>query len=268
VHPPWFYGPVFVVAFFPWCIPVGLALVRVLGRRRSAAARTALYCAAGLLMGLLFFSLGKGKLASYLLPLAPLVAILATWELGQQIEERRERMLGSGLLTLALGVMALVLGTAGSLPRVGPLRGWAWGGAALYGVAALLSTGGILRRSPRWVHGTAAAASMLFLLAGGFGFFPALGRTRSAAPLVAAFPVLHSDRPIVVVDAWVPSLTYYADRSVEEVPLAHLPARLDRPDRPLVILVDADMPRVSPPLRQRLGLLGRSGKLLLHEERE
>lgn len=240
VEAPWYYGVVLAFGFLPWVTPLALAMVRVVGNRRSPAARTALYAAAALLVGIGFLSLGKGKLPNYLLPLAPLVALLVTWELGKEIERRHESMLGSVLLTFTLAGTTLFLGAAAALPRLSDYAGIALAGAVVYGLAVVAACVGLLARNPRRVYGAAAVGAGLFLLVASATAFPQLAEERSCRRLIAEVPELDSERPVVRVDVRAPSLTFYLDRAPEFIPLAAVPARVARGDRPLLVVAEAD----------------------------
>ena len=241
VRPPWFYAVVLAVGFLPWAAPLALALVRVVGDRRSPAARTALYAAAALLIGIGFLSLGKGKLPNYMLPLAPLVPLLVTWELGREIERRHESMRGPVLLTFTLAGMTLVFGAAAALPRVAPYAPIALTGAALYGLALLVAFWGLLSRSPRRVYGAAAVAAALFLMVVSATVFPRVAEGRSCRTLVDEVPALQSARPLVRVDVRAPSLTYYLDRVPELIQVSEVPARVARGDAPLLLVTEKDL---------------------------
>jgi 4-amino-4-deoxy-L-arabinose transferase-like glycosyltransferase len=241
VRPPWFYGLVLVVGFLPWAGPLAFGLVRVIGDRRSPAARTALYAAAALLIGVGFLSLGKGKLPNYLLPLAPLVPLLVTWELGREIERRHESMRGSVLLTFTLAGMTLLFGAAAALPRLAPYAATALTGTVLYGLALLVACGGLLSRSPRRVYGAAAVGAGLFLLVASATVFPRVAEERSCRTLATEVPALQSARPVVLVDVRAPSLTFYLDRVPELSSVGAVPARVARGDRPLLLVTQKDL---------------------------
>lgn len=260
-EPPWYFAPVLLVGFFPWVAPMSLALVRVLGRRRDPAARTGLYAGAALLAGVLFFSIGKGKLPQYILPLAPLVAILVTWELGQEIGAVRERRMGPLLLTGSLMVGAIVFGAAATLYSQPAARQVGAVGAVAHGLAALVALWGLLSQRPRLVYGAAAAAMALFLLAAGAVLQPAIAHERSTGYLPDSVPALmDTRRPIVLVGAQRPSLTYYLDRVPERVVPEDLGARLDEPDDPLFVIRSRDLDRLPAAVRDRLREVGHAGE--------
>jgi 4-amino-4-deoxy-L-arabinose transferase len=266
VEPPWYFALVMVVGFSPWIPPLILALIRSFGLRRDPAARTALYAGAGLLAGLLFFSIGLGKRPQYILPLAPLVALLVTWELARELDAPRERRWGPSLLTAWLLSVSVILGAVAAIRPEEAARTTGWIGAIAFLLGALWATAGLLRQRPRQVYGGAAAASALFLLAAAFVLHPAVARDRSTAPLIESVPELKSDRPLVVAEIRLPSLTFYLDRAPETIGYADLEERLLRDDRPYVVLADVDLPDLPVAAAGRLRELGRSGKLIVFEE--
>jgi 4-amino-4-deoxy-L-arabinose transferase-like glycosyltransferase len=266
VQPPWYFAAVVVVAFAPWVAPLVVALVRVLGLRRDPVARTGLYAAAAFLVALLFFSIGRGKLPQYILPAAPLAALLVTWGLGRELSAPRERRTGSLLLTGALLFETILLGSAGAVFPMEAARQAAVAGAAAYALGALVAIWGLLRARPRLVFGAAAGATAIFLLAGAIFIHPALADYRSTGTLVSEIPELASDRPTVLVEIRLPSLTYYLDRVPERITSGELSSRLDRADAPVVVIAAEDIERVPMPDLARLREIGRSGKLRVYVE--
>jgi len=268
VEPAWYYAPVLVVGFVPWVVPMGAALLRVLIRPRDPAVRTASYAAAGLLAGLLLFSLSAGKLPTYLLPLAPLVAILVTWELGQELDDPSGRRIPPALTCGVMGGFALVLMVATASPRLPEAaRATAGVGSLIWIVAALAAFVGVVRHRPRQVYGFAAAGGGAFLLCAVTLFLPALGAQRSARNLVDEVPALLGPRPVAVYEMNLPSLTFYADRVPEKLTTRDLAERLDRGDRPLVVFDRRDLAEVDPSVRVRLREVGEAGKYVVCEEK-
>ena len=74
-----------------------------------------------------------------------------------------------------------------------------------------------------------------------------------------------TERPLIVVDMNLPSLTYYADRIPEQIPGTQLAERLSRGDDPLIVLDEVDWPALPTDVRTRLREIGRSGKLRVLE---
>ncbi len=71
VQPIWFYVPVLLGGLFPWT-----PLVALLGSRKTWEDQRIKLLGGWVLLGFAFFSLSKGKLPGYLLPLIPALAIL------------------------------------------------------------------------------------------------------------------------------------------------------------------------------------------------
>ena len=267
VEPPWYYLKIVAVAFLPWLAPLLVALVRTWQMRRTAAARTALYASAGLLAGLVFFSIGQTKLPNYILPLAPLAAILITWELGREIESPDQRTLGPTLLAATLAAAAVLLGLAAGLQLDGVPRAVALAGCAIYGAGALVAGYGAIRRRPRQVYGSAGATAAAFLLVVVVVLLPNIGQRKSAAPLIEAVPELSSGRPLVTVEIRVPSLTFYLNRAPEVLEMAGFEGRLAIDDDPLFVLADVDLPSVPEGAMAGLREIGRQGKFIVFEKK-
>ena len=265
VEPWWYYLAVCLVAFLPWAGPLFLGMVRGLARWHDPESPTGPYAAAAFGAGLVFFSLSKGKLPNYILPLAPLAALVVTFELGQELVNPVRRREGSNMVATTLVALSVGLGVASAMLLEHDARGAASNGATAFGLAALVALWGILESAPRIVYGAAAVGSFAFLLAVVLGAPSVLATTRSAAPLVAAVPALRSARPLVLVDMNLPSLTYYADRVPEKVTSDKLAERLDRGDAPLVVLAAADQDKLSAAVRKQLREIARSGKLRVFE---
>jgi 4-amino-4-deoxy-L-arabinose transferase-like glycosyltransferase len=264
-EPAWYYAGVMLVGFVPWIAPLCAGMVRILGNRRDPASRTGLYAGAGLLVGLLFFSLSRGKLPNYILPLAPLVAIVVTWELGRELDAPGERRLGPALLSGTLAGFGILLVFLWGMDLPPAARTTAMVGAIGYLGGFLCSIPGVLSHRPRWVYGWAGASSATFLLTAALLFHPAHAEGRSARPLLEAVPRLNSGRPVVVVEMELPSLTYYLDRVPEKIHAGAVQKRIDRGDGPLLILDLADLPLLGSTANRRLVEVGAHGKYRVYE---
>jgi len=265
VEPWWFYGKIVLVVFLPWVVPLVAGTVRGLARWRDSESPTGPYAAAAFTAGLVFFSLGKGKLPNYIVPLAPLAALVIAFELGQELVHPSKRRLTPSLLTATLVAMASVLGAGGLLRLDGTARAVVLAAAVAYGVAGLVALYGTMRSRPRWAYGAGAGAALVCLLLVVIAGPPLIGATRSARSLVEAVPQLSSSRPLVLVDRNLPSLTYYLDRVPEKVDGRSLAARLDRADAPVVVISDRDFEPLPAEVKRRLKLLGRAGNLAVYE---
>ena len=267
VQPVWFFPVVTVVAFFPWSGVAAVAIGRALIGRRDPATRTARYLGGALLAGLVFFTLGRGKLVPYVLPLAPLVAALSAWELGGELADPRRRSAGRLVLVLSLTIAAIAVFVRGA--ALGPeLARAARAMGLLLSAGAAVALVGLARGRPRWSHGAAAGTMIGVLLAAVLMVLPGVARLRTSAYLVREVPALRdATRPLVVVSMKVPSLVFYLDRIPEEVAVGRLGSRLDEADAPLIVFDEVDLPELDQQVRARLGEIGRSGKYVVFEER-
>jgi len=265
VEPWWYYLSVCLIAFLPWAGPLFLGTIRGLTRWHDPDSPTGPYAAAAFGAGLVFFSLSKGKLPNYILPLAPLAALVVTFELGQELVSPKRRRAGSRLVAITLVALSFGLGLAAATSLENDAQGVACVGASAFGIAGVVALVGLLKSEPRIVYGSAAVGSFTFLLAVVVGAPSILATAHSAAPLVDAVPALRSARPLVVVDINLPSLTYYADRVPERLVGEQLAERLDRGDAPLVVIADSDRDKLPTDVRMRLRELAHSGKLYVFE---
>ncbi|MBD0678794.1 lipid IV(A) 4-amino-4-deoxy-L-arabinosyltransferase [Pseudomonas sp. PSB11] len=104
---PWYYYlPLLVVFSLPWVALLPPALRQAWQTRRQASIAFLLFW---LLMPLLFFSLSKGKLPSYILPCLLPLSLLMGHALADRLQLKQGRALGiNGLLNLLLGLAALL----------------------------------------------------------------------------------------------------------------------------------------------------------------
>jgi 4-amino-4-deoxy-L-arabinose transferase len=112
VEPWWYYLAVCLIAFLPWAGPLFLGIVRGVARWHDPESPTGPYAATAFAAGLVFFSLSKGKLPNYILPLAPLAALVVTFELGQELVNPQRRRAGSRLVATTLVALSMGLGVA------------------------------------------------------------------------------------------------------------------------------------------------------------
>jgi 4-amino-4-deoxy-L-arabinose transferase-like glycosyltransferase len=265
VEPFWYYLPVLPLVCLPWIAPFCFALFRVLRHARDPASRTARYLAAAFLAGFVLFSVSRGKIPNYILPLLPLMAMLLSWELARELELPRKRIRSASLLAATMGAFAIAFGVWGAGQLSGTLRAVAWAGAAVYGLATLGSFPALLRRRPLhvWILAAAAQAIVLFAVVGWVA--PEVSRKRTTAWLIEAVPHLGQGRPVAMVDMKLPSLTWYLDRVPVEVDLAHLADALQRDAGHLYVFDTRDLERVPAEIQARLQPVGEQGKYRVFE---
>jgi 4-amino-4-deoxy-L-arabinose transferase len=104
--PWWYYLPLLVAFSLPWVALLPPALKQAWQTRRQA---NIAFLLLWLLMPLIFFSLSKGKLPSYILPCLLPLALLLGHALVDRLKIEQGRVLGiNGLLNLLLGLTILV----------------------------------------------------------------------------------------------------------------------------------------------------------------
>ncbi|BCX68119.1 MULTISPECIES: lipid IV(A) 4-amino-4-deoxy-L-arabinosyltransferase [Pseudomonas] len=104
--PWWYYLPLLVAFSLPWVALLPPALKQAWQTRREA---NIAFLLLWLLMPLLFFSISKGKLPSYILPCLLPLALLMGHALDDRLSRQQGRALGiNGLLNLVLGVTVLL----------------------------------------------------------------------------------------------------------------------------------------------------------------
>ncbi|HCS46014.1 MAG TPA: lipid IV(A) 4-amino-4-deoxy-L-arabinosyltransferase [Pseudomonas sp.] len=104
--PWWFYLPLLVAFSLPWAALLPSALRQAWQTRRQASIGFLLLW---LLMPLLFFSLSKGKLPSYILPCLLPLSLLLGHALADRLQLKQGRVLGiNGLMNLMLGLITLL----------------------------------------------------------------------------------------------------------------------------------------------------------------
>ena len=110
MQPWWFYLPVLLAGLFPWT-----PLVVLLGRRRTYSDVRVRYLGGWLLYGIAFFSLSQNKLAGYLLPLMPGLALLLSVGIDQDHEE--EQKIAPWLLAASISLLIALPTVVGALPE-------------------------------------------------------------------------------------------------------------------------------------------------------
>ena len=243
-QPWWYFGMILAAGSLPWLPQVARALLsgwrRTRPRGQFDVARVLWVSAA---FTLVFFSLSDSKLAPYIVPALPPLALL-----GAARGPAATRDLGLAAALQAAFGLVIALGLVVYARR--PLSGDpAWTFATLTpwlaGVALLLVAGGAFAFGVRRARPGAAArviaatgfAVALTLIAGGAN---AIAKRYSAKPLLAAAGPLAAGAPLYTVDTFDWTLPFYAGRLV--VPVAYR-GELDfglaaDPDRGIATLED------------------------------
>ena len=235
-QPFWFYVPVLFIAFFPWSAFLPGAIARAARRRGGAIARDGAgdweaFCLVWFSVTFLFFSAGRTKLPSYLLPAFPALAFLV----GGWIEDpatprrawRRAAVLLAGLgLPLAAGSAGIPWILRAAAPRVPalaetPYAGWVHALLAVL-LAVGTATGAVAAWGARRRVAVGALAGMMLLLAAALvQWVVPLAHAVLQGPLetlvLAMRERLRPGDTVVVYGFNAPSVVFYAGRRVVKV---------------------------------------------------
>jgi 4-amino-4-deoxy-L-arabinose transferase-like glycosyltransferase len=211
--------------FFPWSLFVPLAIHD--GWRRLLPAdterrRAAIFLLGGALFVTLFFSVSSGKVATYVLPAFPLVAL----PLGAWFDGRLERGAAAWTRPLRAGgllVAAVLLAASIVLAWEGPdllpaaavgANALTWASASLLAAAGLaVGTTCALRRLAGLVG--CVAGSVVLLVVGFVFVAQQLGDSRSIRGVVEHIrPGLEAGAGLVTCSGYTPGLCFYTQRRV------------------------------------------------------
>ena len=103
VQPAWYFVPVLVAGIGPWLLPLGRAVYSAVVSRRDAE----LFLVTWALVVFAFFSASGSKLAPYILPIFPALALLIGRTLA--LEQPRRLMMAQAVLVAVIGIAAAFL---------------------------------------------------------------------------------------------------------------------------------------------------------------
>ena len=228
-QPFWFFGPVFLVTFFPWTVLfVPMAIAGWSARKRLTRADRLFI--AWTIVVIVFFSLSRTKQPGYILTGVVAAGVCVGRGLGyawRNREGRAARLVAQGALALAglALVLAAALGLAVSrgAADAGRLAAmsirersvWSMWPAFLIVLSAIAILGfsaGALRNA-----GLAVAAFAFFPFALVTVWYPALegyALSRSAKPLALALSSLPAGAEVACIDSYPPGLSFYLGRKL------------------------------------------------------
>jgi 4-amino-4-deoxy-L-arabinose transferase-like glycosyltransferase len=278
-QPAWFYLGVLVLAAFPWSaflLPAFVTgILRYLVRRRGVSAEPTARLASFLWIWiagtLAFFSIGRGKLATYILPLMPAVGLLLSleWErwTGAGQASPRKRRLITVEWTTALVLILPAVGLTWLVVEWDPAHSNAflqyW--RAFLVLAVAVAGGTIIFSASRWrgaVVPLLAGCLAVFYL---YGVSIAGGRLEEARSLRIMVRESGLDRMpgtrMCVYRDYHPSLVFYTNRRVERADAKDdLREFLAQPGDAVVVM-DADrLAALSPRLSSQLEPIARQGR--------
>lgn len=200
-RPWWWYLPLLPLLAFPYSLwpPLWRAAARVRGRL-DAGLR---FCLAGFLPPLVAFFVISGKQPHYLLPLCPLLALVATRLLNENPEIRRRHLLPPLSVLVVVGGILIAGRTVAGQIRLPP---WASEVSPGFGVLLLLAALGFIAGFARIFPGRPAAPtliSLVFLLGLHAAFAEVARRAYDLEPIARYLSVVEQQgRPIAFVDAY------------------------------------------------------------------
>ena len=204
-NPAWYFVPILLLGALPWTPVLPAALV---GLTRQARDRRLIRLATcWFLFPFLFFSASRGKLATYILPCFPGLAILIGIGLLAYLRAGRRRafQIGAALVAVSATIAAPLVAAAELVPRMpvlyAPDRGAAW----IVAVVGFTACGGLAaaairtRRPVPALVAFALAAGVLFV-AIPFAFPDSVVTARSADPFLRLHRATVPRESILVAD--------------------------------------------------------------------
>ncbi|MBN9115118.1 MAG: 4-amino-4-deoxy-L-arabinose transferase, partial [Pandoraea sp.] len=220
---PWYFVPVFLVGFLPWLsvLPGTVrATLRMPRQPNGFAPALMLWVWSAFIF--VFFSASHSKLISYLLPIAPAMALLVGLYLAQLRRDTvRLHLAGYAILLIAALVMvAIFAGRPGSVRNPNELykafQIWLYVAIGL-GLAGTLVAWRLARHSARRALLTFAGGMLLLVSVGGMGH-EVFGRQSSGVLLVPAIKAemqrLGPNVPFYSVNVLDHTLPYYLGRTM------------------------------------------------------
>ncbi len=218
-QPGWYFFPILAAGLLPWTLLALHAAARAWSADRAQAFAPRRFLLLWVLVVFGFFSASNSKLASYILPLFPALALL----LGDFLDRCARRTLALHLLPMLLAAAAAAL----AAPRVALLGDAVTPPALLADYAIWLTASAVL-----WFLGSGLAlwqarrnrlngAILVAAAAGGLAGLGALLGHESLAPSNSAWqiaqqvkPLLKPGVPFYSVQSYDQTLPYYLDRTV------------------------------------------------------
>lgn len=218
IEPFWYYVPVLLVGFFPWVFFIFSSAARLI-RNRGSALRLhgeEVFLWVWFLVPFLFFSVSNSKLAGYILPALPPLAILVAmeWERLLVDDVTARRWLRRELLAVfAVGLLVCV-GLALGFERVYHSR---WLGGLLAAPLLLGLVGGLYYYRSRRLHAVFMVTLAALTLFAAFAYWlaaPVVDDFHSARDLSrVARPLITPERPLILFRYFHHTALYYTDYS-------------------------------------------------------
>jgi len=204
-NPAWYFVPILLLGALPWTPVLPAAVVGLTGQARDRGLVRLATC--WFLFPFLFFSASQGKLATYILPCFPGLAILVGIGLLSYLRAGRRRafQVGAALVAVCVTIAAPLVAAAQLVPRMpvlyAPDRGAAWV-VAVVGFAACGGLAAVAIRARRAIPAVVAFALAPAVLFAGIPFAvpDTVGPARSADPFLRLHRATVPRESILVAD--------------------------------------------------------------------
>lgn len=261
----YYYAPVLALGLLPWT-PVFLQSMWGTIRRGGSDWHKLLFLQVWFWLILIFFTISRTKLVSYILPLYPAAALMIGWYINDVWENRFKRCTLSwqGLALLFCLAMAavMVIGAKKGMPELLYPSLAGAGIFVLLGVATVV----LLRRKDIQGVVTAQVTAMCLFVVVLFGFlFPAAAPEFTTAPVARDFSSHYDGRsPVYVIKFLRPGFSFYSDSYGVEIKTdKDFQARLAEPGTAYFVVRRSEHRRLSDGQRDQLQLLSIHGNAML-----
>lgn len=210
----YYYIPVIIVGFFPWTAVLGQAVWTSLTDRISPNRRMLIFLNIWAAFILLFFTISRTKLISYILPLFPPLAMLIGWYLDRLFTQARQlgrHLVGwsTGMVLMAVLMSAVMFFGGREIPVLQP------GALMMIGIFAAMTALSLyfLRQKAIFrVVLVKIASMMLFTFVLVFVLFPAAAPDFTAKHIAQRFKEQYDGvSPVYVIKFLHPGFTFYTD---------------------------------------------------------
>ena len=207
----YYYLPVIILGIFPWTGILFQSIKATVTDSRSSDLRYLVFMQVWWIFVLVFFTISKTKLVSYILPLFPALAIMVGWNIDRMMRENGGRYLswavGSGLMFLIMGIGWMVGGRA--VPEL-TFGGYILGGITLLLGLAIVVALVVYRDASlgAWLHVATGVITMFIALA---FLFPNIQDDFSVRTIARAFVAQGLTGRTLYVDKFLrPGFMFYA----------------------------------------------------------
>lgn len=235
-EPPFYYLLTSPWTFFPWSAFVPFAVAASIGRLKRGEGLLPLLLA-WTCGAFAFFSLGRGKLDSYLVPLTPAVALLVAITLAGEARAEGAASWAARLLVLLSGALLIPM-RLGRWPH--EIAGVLSILALVTGACAILSAVMTFTGRARLVLPAIASLAASALLAAALFLPESLAEARSTRGLVRESGLASAAGTVYAHRVHHPSLGFYLARTADYVPSRSLLLKAVADGKPAAVLLEED----------------------------